>query len=145
AGCAVAGSDVIGVMDADFSHPPHLLPSLFAALSRLKADMVVASRYIPGGGTTGWPLSRRLVSRLACWAARPLTPVRDPMSGYFLIRRERLAKLRTKACGFKIGLEFLVRAAPATVAELPYVFVDRVAGRSKMGLAEIFRFGLQLA
>ena len=143
-GCAVAGSDVIGVMDADFSHPPQLLPSLFAALSRLNADMVVASRYIPGGDTIGWPLSRRLMSRIACWAARPLTPVRDPMSGYFLIRKERLAALRTKASGFKIGLECIVRAAPATVAELPYVFADRVGGRSKMGAAEVLRFGRQL-
>jgi dolichol-phosphate mannosyltransferase len=143
-GCAVADSDVIGVMDADFSHPPQLLPSLFATLSRLKVDMVVASRYIPGGGTNGWPLSRRIMSRVACWAARPLTPVRDPMSGYFLIRRERVTALRTRASGFKIGLEFLVRTTPKSVAELPYVFANRLAGRSKMGLREVLRYARQL-
>jgi dolichol-phosphate mannosyltransferase len=144
-GCAVAGSNVIGVMDADFSHPPQLLPSLFAALLRFDADMVVASRYVKGGGTSGWPFSRRTMSRIACWAARPLTPVRDPMSGFFLIRRERLAAFRTRAPGFKIGLEFLVRTAPRKVAELPYVFAERVAGRSKMGAGEVLRFVRQIA
>jgi dolichol-phosphate mannosyltransferase len=144
-GCAIAGSDVIGVMDADFSHPPHLLPSLYAAIARFDADMAVASRYTAGGGTTGWPLSRRLMSRIACLAARPLTPVRDPMSGFFLIRRERLEAFRTKANGFKIGLEFLVRTAPRKVAELPYVFAERMTGRSKMGTGEVWRFARQLA
>ena len=144
-GCSVAGSNIIAVMDADFSHPPQLLPSLFAALSRYDADIVVASRYVKGGGTSGWPFSRRAMSRIACWAARPLTPVRDPMSGFFLIRRERLAAFRTNAAGFKIGLEFLVRTAPRKVAELPYVFAERVTGRSKMGAGEVLRFARQLA
>src|SRR4029078_325073 len=109
------------------------LPSMVSALSRHGLDMVVASRYVTGGGTTGWPLSRRVMSRLACWAERPFTAVRDPMSGYFVIRRHRMAGLKTRAAGCNIGLELRVRSGPGAVAELPYVFANRLAGRSKMG------------
>src|SRR4051812_7490968 len=86
-GFAVASADIVGVMDADFSHPPALVPRMFAAFRATNADLVVASRYVPGGSTPSWPLRRRLLSRTACLLARPLSPIRDAASGFFLIRR----------------------------------------------------------
>ena len=143
-GFAAADGDVVGVIDADLSHPPSLIPALYATLQARDLDMVVASRYIEGGGATSWSHGRRMLSAIACWLSRPLTPVRDAMSGFFLIRRQRVRHLRTSARGFKIGLELLVRAEPRRVAELGYVFVGRTAGRSKMSVGEGLRFLRQL-
>jgi dolichol-phosphate mannosyltransferase len=135
-GFASATSDVVGVMDADFSHPPALVPALLAALRSTGADMVVASRYIPGGGTVNWPWRRWFLSRLACWLASPLSPVRDATSGLFVIRRAVAERASVKAAGFKICLELLVRAWPEAIVEIPYVFENRRAGRSKMNARE---------
>jgi dolichol-phosphate mannosyltransferase len=139
-GIRAATSDVVAVMDADFSHPPAHLPLLSAAFARTQADLLVASRYVPGGGTRNWPWQRQLYSRLACWLARPLTPVRDPVSGFFLIRRDLAAQTDVKARGFKICLELLVRAEPARVVEAPFLFNDREGGKSKMSVIEAARF-----
>ena len=128
-------ADVVGVMDADFSHPPALVPTAcFATFKATGADVVVASRYVPGGSTPNWPLRRRLLSRVACMLARPLSPIRDAASGFFLIRREIARGVRIKAGGFKICLELLVRAWPHRLVELPYQFDDRELGESKMSL-----------
>ncbi|HEY7288023.1 MAG TPA: polyprenol monophosphomannose synthase [Vicinamibacterales bacterium] len=135
-GFAVADSDVVGVMDADLSHPPDLLPLLYATLVGSELDVVVASRYIPGAGTRQWPVGRRVLSRIACWLARPVTPVRDATSGFFLVRRRCLRNFRTAVTGFKIGLEVLVRARPRRVAEVGYVFVGRSSGESKLTIRE---------
>jgi dolichol-phosphate mannosyltransferase len=144
AGVDASTTAIVGVMDADLSHPPRLLPALFNALESLKADMVVASRYVPGGRTEHWPWTRHAMSRMACWAARPLTPVRDPMSGFFLMRKELVSGLRTSTRGFKIGLELLVRTRPDSVAEIAYTFRNRAGGRSKMSAGEVFRYLRQL-
>jgi dolichol-phosphate mannosyltransferase len=139
-GLNAARTAVVGVMDADLSHPPELLPRLFDIISRGDFDMVVASRYVDGGGTSRFSFRRRLLSRMGCAMARPVTPIRDAMSGFFLIRRERLNDFRTSAQGFKIGLEFAVRSKPRRVAEVGYVFVGRTLGASKMSLAEAANF-----
>lgn len=143
-GVASATSDLVVVMDADLSHPPEVLPSLYRAAIDRELDMVVASRYVPGGGTTRWPLARRLLSRAGCALARPLTPIRDPTSGFFLIRRERALSVGMSGGGFKIGLELLVRAPLRRVGELPYCFINREAGQSKMTVAEGLRYLRQL-
>ena len=80
-GFAAARTEVVGVMDGDLSHPPQLLPKLFRTIED-GFDLVVASRYVRGGGTSNFPIGRWLLSRAGCWLARPLTPVRDAMSGY---------------------------------------------------------------
>jgi dolichol-phosphate mannosyltransferase len=139
-----ASAPVVGVIDADLSHPPEMLPRMLAAMTRWSADLVIGSRYIPGGGTRNWPLSRQLMSRLACLAARPLTRVVDATSGLFLIRRDLARTVRISAGGFKICLELLVRARPASVVEVPYVFSDRAAGESKMNTREALGYFTQL-
>ncbi len=143
-GFAVADSDIVGVMDADLSHPPQLLPLLYTTLVGSELDVVVASRYIPGAGTRQWPIGRRVLSRVACWLARPVTPVRDATSGFFLVRRRCLSDFRTAVRGFKIGLEVLVRARPRRVAEVGYVFVGRSSGESKLTIGEGFAYLCQL-
>ncbi len=144
AGFAIANADIVGVMDADFSHPPALVPRMLATFKATDADIVIASRYLPGGSTPNWPFTRRLMSRVACLLARPLTPIRDPASGFFLIRREVAHGAKIKSGGFKICLEFLVRGWPERVVELPYRFDDRERGESKMSLAEAAGYLVQL-
>jgi dolichol-phosphate mannosyltransferase len=136
AGFEAARAPVVGVVDADLSHPPSLLPKMLAIMQRESADVVIGSRYIPGGGTRNWPFGRLMLSRLACLLARPLTPVRDATSGFFLIRKDLARGVRISAGGFKICLELLVRGRPASVIEVPYVFEGRTAGESKMNVKE---------
>ena len=135
-GFAAATAPIVGVIDADMSHPPALLPRMLAAMQAASADVIVGSRYIPGGGTRNWETSRLLMSRAACLMARGLTPVRDATSGFFLIRRDLAQGVRISAGGFKICLELLVRGRPGSVLEVPYVFEGRTAGESKMNLKE---------
>jgi len=129
-------AEVVGVIDADLSHPPDLVPRMLRVMHDARGDMVIGSRYIPGGGTKNWELSRLLMSRFACLLARGLTPVKDVTSGFFLIRRELTRGVTISAGGFKICLELLIRTAPKLVIEVPYVFSGRIAGESKMNFKE---------
>ena len=144
AGFGVASSEIVGVMDADFSHPPALVPRMLAVLRATNADVLVASRYVPGGSTPDWPLMRRIMSRSACFAARGLSPIRDAASGFFLIRRSIAQGVQIKAGGFKICLELLVRAWPTRIVEIPYRFDDRELGESKMSKKEAAGYLFQL-
>lgn len=143
-GFAAATAPVVGVMDADFSHPPALVPDLFEAFTRLEADVVVASRYVPGGSTPDWPFRRRLLSRTACLLARGLSPIRDAASGFFVIRRDIALTTRIKAGGFKICLELIVRSGASRLVEVPYRFDDRELGDSKMSMREASGYLVQL-
>ena len=143
-GFTASEAAVVGVMDADLSHPPALIPRMMAIMREARADVVVGSRYVTGGGTRGWPLTRLLMSRVACLMAAGLTPVRDATSGFFLIRRDLARGVRISAGGFKICLELLVRGRPSSVIEVPYVFQGRTAGESKMNLKEAAGYLVQL-
>jgi dolichol-phosphate mannosyltransferase len=143
-GFKVSRAPIVGVMDADFSHPPSLVPSLLATIETTGADIVVASRYVPGGSTPSWPFKRRVLSQLACGLARPLSPIRDAASGFFMIRRPVIEGLTIKAGGFKICLEIIVRAWPERLVEVPYRFDDRELGESKMSPREAMGYLLQL-
>ena len=144
AGFEVATAPIVGVMDADFSHPPALVPLLLATLRETSADIVVGSRYIPGGSTPNWPLKRRLLSQAACLLARPLSPIRDAASGFFLIRRDIARNTTIKAGGFKICLELVVRSGVSRLVEIPYRFDDREQGESKMNMREAAGYLVQL-
>ena len=143
-GFEAATAPIVGVIDADLSHPPGALPRMLAAMRASGADMVVGSRYIPGGGTRNWGLGRQLMSKGACLMAWGLTPVSDATSGFFLIRRDLARGVTISAGGFKICLELLVRGRPAMVVEIPYVFEGRTAGQSKMNLREALGYLVQL-
>ncbi|MDQ6938639.1 MAG: polyprenol monophosphomannose synthase [Verrucomicrobiota bacterium] len=140
-GTRAARGEIIVVMDADLSHPPNELYNLVRPLLADHADMVIGSRYVRGGTTPGWPLYRKIMSRLAAAAAYPLTGVHDSMCGFFAIRRERLLELAPHATGFKIAFETIVRGGrDLRVVEIPIAFRDRARGKSKMslGVASIF-------
>jgi dolichol-phosphate mannosyltransferase len=120
------------------------VPALYAVIRDSGVDAAVGSRYIPGGRVENWPFGRRMMSKLACVAAWPLTPVRDATSGFFLIRRDVVQGVQIAAGGFKICLELLLRSPVRSVAEVPYVFVDRTTGQSKMSTREAMGYITQL-
>src|SRR5207253_2987817 len=115
-----------------------------AVMQAQRADIVIGSRYVPGGGTANWETSRVLMSKFACLMARGLTPVRDATSGFFLMHRERARGVKISAGGFKICLELLIRSEPRLVIEVPYVFTGRTVGESKMNLKEATGYLQQL-
>jgi dolichol-phosphate mannosyltransferase len=126
----------IVVMDADLSHPPERIPDLVAPLLDGSHDMVLGSRYVPGGRTPGWPWWRRSMSRVACQMAWPLAHCRDPLSGFFATDRGSLIQCQQEATGFKIALELIVAAGPTfRVKEIPIAFHDRERGKSKIRFA----------
>jgi dolichol-phosphate mannosyltransferase len=136
AGARSAMSDVLVVMDADLSHPPSEISRLAEPVLNGRADIVIGSRYVRGGTTPGWPMYRKLMSRVAAGLAYPLTGVHDSMCGFFAIRRSRLLELAPHATGFKIAFEAIVHGGrELRVLELPIAFRDRARGTSKMNLA----------
>ena len=123
------------VMDADFSHPPETVPLLINELLRDPNCIVVASRYIRGGSIRGWPYKRLLLSRLAAKIAihgLKLCNVRDPISGFFAFPRHIIENIRFDTYGYKLLLEILVKAQGVRVKEIPYTFIDRKSGESKL-------------
>jgi dolichol-phosphate mannosyltransferase len=134
-GMQEARTDLCVVMDADLSHPPEAIPKLVQAVQE-GADVAVGSRYVPGGDIDEWPLFRRLASRAGTLLARPLTPVRDPMAGFFCLRKSLIAGIPLKPRGFKILLEILARTRTRNTVEVPIHFEDRAAGASKFSSKE---------
>jgi dolichol-phosphate mannosyltransferase len=133
------GAELILVMDADFSHDPSYLPALLQAADG--ADLVLGSRYVDGGGVADWPWLRRVLSRGGGLYARAILGVgiRDLTSGYRCIRRHVLEGIDAgslRSQGYVFNIEFTYRALLAgfRVREVPIVFGDRRAGRSKMSL-----------
>ena len=136
-----ARGGVLVVMDADLSHPPEALPALLVQLED-GADFVVGSRFIDGGTTDDdWGVFRWLNSRVATLMAYPLTTIADPMSGFFMLRRETFeSHTGYTPIGYKIGLELLVKCACRDVREVPIHFADRQLGYSKLTVAEQLRY-----
>lgn len=141
---------VIVQMDADFSHPPAKVPELINLLDEF--DLVIGSRYVPGGGTARWSLLRRLISRGGSLYARMLlgVPIHDLTSGFKAWRGELLAQVIAEpitAGGYVFQVEASFRATRlgARIRELPFVFADRELGRSKMSPAIAFEASWRLA
>jgi dolichol-phosphate mannosyltransferase len=124
------------VMDADFSHSPSLIPKMVHELMNSDVDIVVASRYVEGGRIKGWPLKRKLISKGAVKIAQYGLPikkeVKDPMSGFFALKRHVIDNIKIDSAGYKILLEILVKANNAKVKEIPYTFTNRTLGKSKL-------------
>ena len=149
-----AGYDVIGEMDADGSHQPEQLPALLAALE--DADLVIGSRWVPGGSVVNWPWHRRALSRAGNLYTRALLgiDVRDATAGFRLFRRRTLETIgldRVQSLGYVFQVELVYRALEAglRVREVPIEFVERERGDSKMtpevareSLVRITRWGL---
>lgn len=132
------GYDVLLEMDADGSHRPEDLAQILAA-SRDGADLVLGSRWVPGGGVVNWPLRRKLISRGGTLYARLMLglPVHDVTGGFRAFRRETLERLvlqdvASQGYCFQIDMTRRVHAAGMTVVEVPITFVERERGESKM-------------
>ncbi len=143
AGFAIAKGEVFGVIDADLSHPPEKIPELLKAME--ESDFVIGSRLIKGGKVEEWPFHRRLISWGARQLARPLTPVKDIMSGFFFIKKEVVNGIKLKPLGYKICLEILVKGKYNKVKEVPFVFMNRSVGESKLNMKTNLEYVLQLA
>jgi dolichol-phosphate mannosyltransferase len=144
-GLRAARAPWVCVMDADLQHPPELVAALLEQAESRDLDVVVASRYCDRGdaGSFGW--ARAMASRSTTTAARLLFPrrlrnVTDPMSGFFLVRRDALDLDRLRPRGFKILLELLVRHPALRAAEVSFSFGERRFGRSKAGVREGVRY-----
>ena len=140
-GFRAAKHPILVCMDCDLSHPPEKIPQMVLALSAGQ-EFVIGSRYVPGGSTDDdWGLFRWLNSRIATILARPLTSIKDPMSGFFALRRADFDKARDlNPVGYKIALELIVKCGFQNVAEIPIRFTDRVHGESKLTLKEQLKY-----
>lgn len=140
---AAKGGNVL-VMDADLSHPPESAPLLSSALS--SSDLVIGSRLAKGGGVENWPFHRKIISSVAEWLARLILGVRttDPLSGFFAARKALFTKTRFRTKGYKLLLNMLADNPGIRISEVPYVFKDRYAGKTKLGALEIFNYLLDL-
>ena len=144
------GAEKIVQMDCDFSHDPKDLPRLIAE----DADLVIGSRYVPGGATPGWPFKRRLISRAGGLFIRTVTgmPLKDPTGGFKCWKAETLHKIDFQTVGskgysFQLEMNHRTWKAGCRIREIPIVFTDRVAGYSKItpGIAtESIKIALKL-
>ncbi len=150
------GFEAFVEMDSDFSHDPSSLPSLIRPMTE-GADLVIGSRYVPGGSIPDWKLSRRMLSRFGNLYAKWMLDlgVEDSTAGFRvyserILRKIDLDSVTASGYGFQIEMTFRAKQAGATVREVPIRFVDRVNGESKMSssvvteaLALVTRWGLR--
>ena len=132
-----AGADLVMEMDCDFSHDPRAIPHLVSAAA--SADLVLGSRYVPGGAVRDWGLVRRAISRGGCVYARIVlgVPIHDLTGGFKCFRREVLTALplhevSARGYGFQIEMTYRALLLGFRITEVPITFSDRELGRSKM-------------
>jgi dolichol-phosphate mannosyltransferase len=137
-------SDIFIVIDADFSHPPILIPRMLGEIRR-GSDVVIGSRYMRGGGIRDWPLKRRIISLGATVLGRSLFPtITDPVSGFFAVRKSVVSQAPLKPRGYKILLEVLGKGHWQHSTEIPFEFIDRENGTSKLKLKTLIDYAFQI-
>ena len=150
-GMLSSAAPYVAVIDADLQHDEKVLPLMLAKLRSGEADLVAATRYVAGGSAASFSQKRGTISRLATRMTHRLvgTPLSDPMSGFFAMRRDRLDEIATRLspAGFKILLDIAATAgSKLRIAEQPYSFGERFDGESKFNIQIGVEFlGLLLA
>ncbi len=139
-GWKIAKGDVLGVMDADLSHPVEKIKELFWAIEGGEADFAIGSRYVKGGKIEGWNFKRKAMSKTATLLARVYTKVKDPMTGFFMIKKKCIKDVQLNPKGFKILLEVIIKGNYKNIKEVPITFTNRVEGKSKAGTKEIIYY-----
>ena len=132
------------IMDADFSHPPEVIPKMMREVALNPNSIIIGSRFIEGGKVVGWPQRRKILSMGASSLARlglNVKRVKDPMSGFFALPRELIQNISIDTKGYKILLEILVKNKEIAIKEIPYTFTDRQSGKSKMNYNVIVNYG----
>ena len=142
--------DYLGEMDADLQHPPEAL-LVMCETARNGIDVVIASRYVEGGGSSGWQFSRRLVSRGANLLSRIFirSPVADATSGFRILSARAVAgllefRMSSKGYAFQVESLYIYKKLGMSFAEVPYVFEERKVGKTKLGFKEMLRFAYVL-
>ena len=135
-GWQIARGDVLGVIDGDLQHPPDVSAHLYERIER-GADLAIGSRHTEGGGVSIWSAHRRVLSRGAQLLGLMVLPkvvgrVSDPMSGYFMVKRQAVADRPMSPLGYKVLVEVLARADLRRIDEVGYVFRERAEGESKV-------------
>jgi dolichol-phosphate mannosyltransferase len=135
-GWQAARGSILGVIDGDLQHPPEVLTQLWQKIEQ-GADLAVASRHVEGGGVSSWSVIRRFLSRGAQVLGLVILPevvgrVSDPMSGYFMVRRNAIANTTLNPIGYKILLEVIGRGQIGEIGEVGYIFRERTEGESKV-------------
>ena len=142
-----ANGNILAVMDADMQHPPEILREMCLKIAH-GFDLVIASRYIGGGGTRNWEVTRMIFSKVATLMAHLLLPnsrkVKDVMSGCFMVRKGNLENSTLNPIGFKILLEILCKCAFKNITEVPYIFTNRRNGKSNLSSKEINHYIVHL-
>lgn len=134
----------LGVMDADFQHPPDALACLWEKIKQDRSQLCIANRFSRGMKYDA-SLRRRVLSRVGrilCWCVLPgyLKNIKDPLSGYFILERTLIENVILDPVGYKILLEVLVRSHPLRISEVGYFFCERKKGRSKIGIQNLLNF-----
>ncbi len=145
AGFAVSDRQLLGVIDGDLSHDPAILPDLIRGLDL--HDVTIGSRFGVNAGVENWPIHRKLISLLGVAFARRLTGVKDPLSGYFFVRRtviDGMAGRRLTSNGYKVLLEILMKGLWRSQVSVPYVFRNRHKSTSKLNFEEYVLFAKQI-
>ena len=127
-----AKGNILCVMDADLSHTPEVIPKIIGPINSNKAELVIASRYVSGGGVKDWTLKRKIISKGATLLAKFITNIKDPMSGFFALKRGVITRVKLNPKGYKIGLEIIAKGNYSKIIEVPYVFQNRKYGESKL-------------
>jgi dolichol-phosphate mannosyltransferase len=146
-GIEESAGDIVVVMDGDLSHPPNAIPGMIERLKSGHSDFVLGSRYVEGGTIhQDWSFFRKLNSIIPSLLARPLCHLRDPMSGFFAIRRSDMPDAsRLSPIGYKIALEIFVKGSFRRASEVPIHFAERQYGESKLSFKEQLNFLRHLA
>ena len=139
-----AQSDIFIVMDSDFSHPIACVSKFYKKIKE-GYDIVIGSRYMKDGEIKGWGAKRKVISSGATFLARVMFPnITDPVSGLFAIHRDVIKDAPLRPSGYKILTEILGKGTYHNVAEIPYKFVNRKKGSSKLGFSQIFEYAVQV-
>ena len=143
-GWEVSQGGILGVIDADLQHPPEILEKMTSQIfNHQEIDIVIASRYVAGGGILNRSFWQIFRSRIAIFLGIIFVPkifksVKDPLSGYFLMRKEVISAKQLRPMGYKILLEVLAMGNYRKVYELPYFFALREGGKTKAGWQQYF-------
>jgi dolichol-phosphate mannosyltransferase len=149
-GMLSSSAPYLAVIDGDLQHDPAIMPQMLSVLRSGSAELVVGSRYTAGGSAGEWSGLRLAISRFASSLSGIVVPqdLKDPMSGYFMLRRELLEEVvrRLSGLGFKILLDIVASARrPVAFYEVPYTFRLRHAGESKLDSSAAWEFGMLIA
>ena len=147
-GWQAAKGQVLGVIDGDLQHPPHTLTKLWQEIEK-GADIAIASRNLEGGGVSEWSMARRILSRGAQMLGLLILPevmgrISDPMSGYFMVRRDAISGNIFNPLGYKILVEVMARGNIRWISEIGYVFQERRIGESKVTYQQYIEYILHL-